>query len=59
MIGLGAPELLLLLGCGGIFAVGGVALFVVLSARSRRERALEDENRELRRRLDDRKDSGQ
>ena len=59
MIGLGAQELLLLLGCGGFFAVAGVVLFVVLSARSRRERALEDENRELRRRLDDRKDSGQ
>jgi hypothetical protein len=59
MFGLGGQEILLLLCCGAIPAVGGVVLFVVLSARSKRERALEDKNRELRRRLDERKDSGQ
>lgn len=59
MFGLGGQEILLLLLCAGLPAVGGVVLFVVLSARSKRERTLEDDNRELRRRLDERKDRGQ
>ena len=52
MFGLGGQEILLLLCCAGFPLAGGAVLFVVLAARSRRERALEDENRDLRRRLD-------
>ena len=51
MFGLGGQEILLLLIIGGLPALAFVMIWLT---RSRRERALEDENRELRRRLDDR-----
>ena len=53
MFGLGGQEILLLLIIGGLPALAFVMIWLT---RSKRERALEDENRELRRKLDDRDD---
>ena len=57
MFGLGAQELLLLLVCAAV-PVTAVVLVLVLNRGPSRQRALEEENRELRRRLEERQKPG-
>jgi hypothetical protein len=54
MFGLGGQEILLLLICGAVPLGAVVVVALALSRGSGRQRALEEENRELRRRLDER-----
>ncbi len=54
MFGLGGQEILLLLICGAVPVGAAVVALVLVNRGSGRQRALEEENRELRRRLDER-----